>query len=268
MTVAGSIIAGNTAATYGGGIENSGTLTITGTAIIGNTVAGDGGGIFNDSAKNVQLFISNSLIDGNSAISGGGIENAGAMTAVNITITGNQADAAGIGGGLNDAGGATTLDNTIVALNTKGAATASDIDGPVSSAGAFNMIGTGGSGGLTDGDNGNQVGVGYPGLGPPGVSGEAFVVPLLPGSPAIDSGSNALAVNPATGQPLTTEARRGSRVFSTEPSTSARTKFNRPPSSASRLMGASGSAPLQTAADGLRLLPAGRNTDLPWLGIN
>ena len=26
-------------------------------------------------------------------------------------------------------------------------------------------------------------------------------------------------------------------------------------------------APLQTAADGLRLLPAGRNTDLPWLGI-
>ena len=27
-------------------------------------------------------------------------------------------------------------------------------------------------------------------------------------------------------------------------------------------------ATLQTAADGLRLLPAGRNTDLPWLGIN
>ena len=27
-------------------------------------------------------------------------------------------------------------------------------------------------------------------------------------------------------------------------------------------------AVLQTAADGLRLLPAGRNTDMPWLGIN
>ena len=27
-------------------------------------------------------------------------------------------------------------------------------------------------------------------------------------------------------------------------------------------------AALQTAADGLRLLPAGRNTDLPWLGID
>jgi hypothetical protein len=32
--------------------------------------------------------------------------------------------------------------------------------------------------------------------------------------------------------------------------------------------GTSGTATLQTAADGLRLLPAGRNTDLPWLGIN
>ena len=32
--------------------------------------------------------------------------------------------------------------------------------------------------------------------------------------------------------------------------------------------GKAGTAALQTAADGLRLLPAGRNTDLPWLGIN
>ena len=32
--------------------------------------------------------------------------------------------------------------------------------------------------------------------------------------------------------------------------------------------GTAGTAALQTAADGLRLLPAGRNTDLPWLGIN
>ena len=32
--------------------------------------------------------------------------------------------------------------------------------------------------------------------------------------------------------------------------------------------GTSGTATLQTNADGLRLLPGGRNTDLPWLGIN
>jgi hypothetical protein len=32
--------------------------------------------------------------------------------------------------------------------------------------------------------------------------------------------------------------------------------------------GTAGTATLQTNADGLRLLPTGRNTDLPWLGIN
>jgi hypothetical protein len=32
--------------------------------------------------------------------------------------------------------------------------------------------------------------------------------------------------------------------------------------------GTSGSAALQTATDGLRLLPAGRSNDLPWMGIN
>ena len=32
--------------------------------------------------------------------------------------------------------------------------------------------------------------------------------------------------------------------------------------------GTTGSAALQTASDGLRLLPSGRNNDLPWLGIN
>ena len=36
----------------------------------------------------------------------------------------------------------------------------------LSLAGAYNLIGTGGSGGLTNGTNGNQVGVADPGLGP------------------------------------------------------------------------------------------------------
>lgn len=33
-------------------------------------------------------------------------------------------------------------------------------------------------------------------------------------------------------------------------------------------MGSAGTTTLQTAADGLRLLPTGRHTDLPWAGIN
>jgi hypothetical protein len=36
----------------------------------------------------------------------------------------------------------------------------------------------------------------------------------------------------------------------------------------SAMWGSAGTAALQTAADGLRLLPVGRNLDLPWFGIN
>jgi hypothetical protein len=39
-------------------------------------------------------------------------------------------------------------------------------------------------------------------------------------------------------------------------------------STVSTTWGSAGSAALQTAADGLRLLPAGRNTDLPWMNVN
>ena len=77
----------------------------------------------------------------------------------------------------------------------------------LSLAGAYNLIGTGGSGGLTN-TNGNQVGVVDPDLGPLAYyGGPTQTIALLPGSPAIDAGSNALAVDPSTGQPLTTDQR-------------------------------------------------------------
>src|SRR6185437_3971339 len=109
-----------------------------------------------------RLVISNSTIGGDSALNGGGIENEGTLTAVNDTIAYNQASAGGagvpgFGGGLYNAGGTATLDNTIVAQNLNGPATADDIPLAISSSGAFNLIGTGGSGGLTNGNNGNQV---------------------------------------------------------------------------------------------------------------
>ncbi len=53
-----------------------------------------------------------------------------------------------------------------------------------------NLIGTGGSGGLVNGDNGNLVGVADPGLAPLGDNGGSTqTIALLPGSPAIDAGS-------------------------------------------------------------------------------
>jgi len=54
----------------------------------------------------------------------------------------------------------------------------------------------------------------------------------------------------------------GTTTLTVTPSTSATV------SAVSVSWGKAGTAALQTAADGLRLLPAGRNTDLPWLGIN
>src|SRR5213079_501719 len=58
-------------------------------------------------------------------------------------------------------------------------------------ASAFNLIGTGGSGGLTNGSNGNQVGVSNPGLGSLADNGgPTQTIALSPGSAAIDRGGN------------------------------------------------------------------------------
>ena len=78
------------------------------------------------------------------------------------------------------------------------------------------MIGTGGSGGLVNGVNGNQVGVADPGLGPLADNGgPTQTIALLSDSPAIEKVSNALAaVDPSNGQPLSTDQRGpGSREF-------------------------------------------------------
>ncbi len=92
---------------------------------------------------------------------------------------------------------------------------------------------------------------------------------LLPAGPAIDAGSNFPAVDPISGQSLTTDQRGAGFVralnggidigaYELQPGTV---------STVSVRWGSSGLATLQTASDGLRLLPAGRHTDLPWTGI-
>ena len=75
-------------------------------------------------------------------------------------------------------------------------------------ASAYNLIGTGGSGGLVNGVNGNLVGVADPGLGTLANNGGSIeTISLLPGSPAIDAGSVAWAFDPTTYQPLATDQR-------------------------------------------------------------
>jgi hypothetical protein len=302
LTVTDSVITGNTAAGNGGGISNTGTLTVHGTQITknigdndaggilsrmgtatvggslvaGNTAGSDGGGIANLGPS--QLAISDSTLANNGALNGGGIENEATLKAVNVTIVYNQASAGGagvqgFGGGLYNDGGTATLDNTIVALNTNiftSPAKPDDIPLAVSSASAFNLIGNGGSGGLTNGTNGNQVGVANPALSTLGDhGGSSPTVALLPGSPAIDKGSDSLAVDPATGQALTTDQRgAGFARISNGTVDIGAFEFQLPAVTAVSVAWGSVSSPLQTASDGTRLLPAGRNNDLPWAGIN
>jgi hypothetical protein len=94
LTVTGSTLSGNSAASDGGGIFNAGTLTVTASTLSGNT-AGDGGGIYNAVVgfnASATLSISDSTLSRNSAqIEGGGIYNQSRATVMNCTITGNTA---------------------------------------------------------------------------------------------------------------------------------------------------------------------------------
>jgi predicted outer membrane repeat protein len=272
LTVTNSTMAGNSA-NVGGGIENRGTLNVTNCAIAGNSATSAGGGIDNGGT----LTVTNSTVAGNSAGNsvsspgyGGGIVNIGALTITNSTITGNSVSAFGFGGGI-WSGGTASLDNSIDVLNSLGtgsSAQSSDIYGSVS--GAYNLIGTGGSGGLTNGVNGNQVGVANPGLDPRGLQnngGPTKTIALAAGSPAIDKGSNALALDPSIGQPLTTDQRGFPRVVGGRIDIGA-FEVQSQIATVAVDWGTASKVHLQTASDGLRLLPAGRNADLPWMGIN
>ena len=215
------------------------------------------------------------LAGGAGVASGGGLYVAGsALTLINSTIAYNFVPSGGAGGGLDIAAAATAaLDNTIVALNTSGTgggAAADDIAGIVSSASAYNLIGTGGSGDLVNDTNGDLVGVANPGLGTLASNGgPTQTIALLPSSPAINAGSNALAVDPATDQPLATDQRGAGfpRIVNGTVDIGA-FEFQGAVVAGTSVDWGTQTIALQTASDGLRLLPAGRNTDLPWLGIN
>jgi hypothetical protein len=112
-----TIANGSNAGYYGGGIDNSGTLTVTNSTVTSNKIIGInaspfgvGGGIHNSGT----LTITNSTISDNSAPSfgyGGGIHNSGMLTVASSTISGNTA--ADIGGGITNGGTLTVTNSTI-----------------------------------------------------------------------------------------------------------------------------------------------------------
>ncbi len=216
-------VTGNSAA-QGGGIEDDNGATLTDCTISGNSARNAGGGLISYGTTTTLIGCT---ISGNSAMDGGGVNNnQSTVNLTNCTISGNTANVGGAGwmwgtttlsactisgnsapssGGLYLYRGAATLTDSIVAGNTASGGSASDIGQHIgTAAGSNNLIGTGGSGGLTNGTQGNQVGVANPGLGTLGnYGGSTQTIPLLPGSPALAMGT---AINGLTadqrGEPI------------------------------------------------------------------
>ena len=157
LSVVDSMLSNNTATNRGGGIFNDGgSVKVTNSTHAGNA-ATDGGGIFNSGGS---LIVTNSTHSGNSATSGGAVYNDFGTTAiVSSTLSGNE----GIGGGIFNANsGSVALLNSIIAGNTTLPNTPSDMEGADVDVtlSKNNLIGdTTTSGGLSQGTNGNIVGV-------------------------------------------------------------------------------------------------------------
>jgi MBG domain/Bacterial Ig-like domain (group 3)/Right handed beta helix region len=233
-TLAACTLAGNSASTYGGAVFNEGTLDLTGCTISGNTANHDGGGLADISVpffypqggepgtEPAAADLANSTLYGNTSLYGGGICNEEAkLTLANVTVTANLStgtryDDAALGSASNE--GDILLDNTLIARNWQGPApgqTPGDVAATIDPNSAFNLIGDGDLlTGISNGGQGNQIGSASAGtvinadLGPlANNGGSTETVALLADSPAINSGSNALAVDPSTNQPLKSDQR-------------------------------------------------------------
>jgi hypothetical protein len=194
-----SHISGNTGYdNSGGGIYNgrAGTLTVIGSTIHNNTAQNVGGGIYIGGAPPtgalttiINSTISNNHVLHNTMGYGGGIISGGTLTLQNVTLTGNTASN---GAGLYNSGPATLL-NTVIANNT-GGTNCADILNQMTSQG--NNLASDHSCNLAA--PGDQPGV-DPLLAPlANNGGPTFTHALLPGSPAIDTGS--LTTCPTTDQ--------------------------------------------------------------------
>ncbi|QEH34974.1 putative outer membrane protein pmp20 precursor [Aquisphaera giovannonii] len=187
-TVTDCTVSGNS----GTGVVDRGRGSSVGRATLTNcTISGNShGGL--DNGYSTFATLTNCTISGNSSgDNGGGVYNDGNATLTGCTISGNSSGRNG--GGLATSNyGATTLSNTIIAGNTAG--TGPDVAGVVASPGN-NLIGEadGSSGWVGTDLTGTVAAPLNPVLAPLGdYGGPTRTMALLPGSPAIGAGSNAL----------------------------------------------------------------------------
>jgi predicted outer membrane repeat protein len=202
-----NVAAGTAGNTVGGGAvaDTGGALNLADCTFANNTADTQGGAVYINGYTPAPVVIVDCTVVGNSAQLGGGLFcNYGYVQLTNDTIVANSVASANIlplGGGIEiGAFVNVTLDNTIVAGNHFSSDT-SNIDGTVAPASANNLLDSiSDAGGLTNGANGNLVGV-DPALLPLGnYGGPTETILPTAGSPAIDAGSTAFVTDQATDQ--------------------------------------------------------------------
>ncbi|MBI4748117.1 MAG: right-handed parallel beta-helix repeat-containing protein [Acidobacteria bacterium] len=208
ITINQSTISGNSCTNangFGGGLRTQGalsggsTLTVTNSTINNNTIQTSGAGLYIDGAATTMTNCTISNNSGNS-LGGGILFSASTATLTNVTIANNSANN---GGGISSGGSTITLTNCLIAQN-QGAGGDIDVQAAITSSSSFNLIGVDFQlTGITNGTNGNQIGTQanpvIPRLG--GLAsngGPTQTRALLPGSPAVNAGTNAGA--PTTDQ--------------------------------------------------------------------
>ena len=196
----------------GGGVLNSGTADLTDCTISGNSGYYGGGGVasFGGTMSLTNCTLTDNSQTGYGGGGGGGVlSNSGTTNLTDCTVSGNSSVLGGGGlcSGLGYSVPTFNLTDTIIAGNTDPSG-ASDILATSNVSGSYNLIGTGGSGGLADGVDGNIVltslsDLGLAALGNYG--GPTQTMALLPGSAAI--GAGVVADYPGTSTPVTTDQR-------------------------------------------------------------
>ena len=224
LALGNSVLSGShttDAGSTGGAIFNEGSLTVVDTTFSGNSTPMAGGALNNFGVARV----SRSTFSGNTAERGGAINvnSDGTLNLVNATVTGNTADygagifvgngsarltnssvASNTGDGIFINLGTIFLYNSILAGNGGGGATNCGISGSAA-VHARNTLIEDGLSCVSDDLGGNLTG--DPLLGSlSDHGGPTQTMALLPGSPAIDAGSDALAVD-ADSNPLATDQR-------------------------------------------------------------
>jgi len=177
----------------GSGVFNGNMLTVERCTFHNNRSERSGGAIFNSWGETARII--NCTVTNNYGFLGGAVDSQGYAQIVNTTISGNTTSAisnhpAGlVSSGVNNS---VTLTNSIVVNNTRASnGNPSDLGGRVlNAASSHNLVGTGGSGSLSNGVNGNITGVIEPGLGEfADNGGPTMTFALLDGSPAADAGT-------------------------------------------------------------------------------